>query len=593
MSKPGMSKHDITSFNESEAITLLSNTLETNHTIKTFFSENDKTPNHDGFFELVDKEQVPKKQFIVQIKKVENLKPNTQGKNKGKYVYSLKTNFLYYVKAKVTESPAIYFVVDIITKRIFWIYLSDELLMSLDFEGHEYISFPFGNENILNDTNHFTAILNQISAKRNALYCHKSREEIIELQDALDYINRLFDYDFCNIKKYIFPNLWRFGIRASETPISIGVDGKVSEPIDSYGLALYPQMKGTIDTGIQEYYFDNTNFYNHISLGGKTEPMKYAKETVNKALISFFEHGIPAVYLPDIVLHEKIWSFIEKTNRFFPESDNTGIISTEELELRFQIILRYIDTVLSSKSLTESEFQFRVTLFNQFLHTKNSINISSILSYGGKESFKVFYQNEKCKSFHLHKFILDIIDRDSIETLLLIDEIKKRNIKEVSSVWKYEWYTLRQMEKDQFLYCINDITSEWLTNLPILYNETYEKLFETTSYKFKNEIVYKNYFPEMLFGINRFSTLIHKYKNKPFSIHRDDGINKEFTEQLKQNGLTNIIDTGSLDSFLDHKLLYFESLNCLMYKGICEKLGYKTKNLHIGSEHFTIGLDLF
>ena len=87
MSKPGMSKHDITSFNESEAITLLSNTLETNHTIKTFFSENDKTPNHDGFFELVDKEQVPKKQFIVQIKKVENLKPNTQGKNKGKYVY--------------------------------------------------------------------------------------------------------------------------------------------------------------------------------------------------------------------------------------------------------------------------------------------------------------------------------------------------------------------------------------------------------------------------------------------------------------------------------------------------------------------------
>ena len=175
----------------------------------------------------------------------------------------------------------------------------------------------------------------------------------------------------------------------------------------------------------------------------------------------------------------------------------------------------------------------------------------------------------------------------------MIDEIKKRNIKEVSSVWKYEWYTLRQMEKDQFLCCINDITSEWLTNLPILYNETYEKLFETTSYKFKNEIVYKNYFPEMLFGINRFSTLIHKYKNKPFSIHRDDGINKDFTEQLKQNGLTNIIDTGSLDSFLDHKLLYFESLNCLVYKGICEKLGYKTKNLHIGSEPFTIGLDLF
>ena len=45
MSNPGISKHDISSFNESDAINLLSNTLESNHTIKTFFSENDRTPN--------------------------------------------------------------------------------------------------------------------------------------------------------------------------------------------------------------------------------------------------------------------------------------------------------------------------------------------------------------------------------------------------------------------------------------------------------------------------------------------------------------------------------------------------------------------
>ena len=67
MSNPGISKHDISSFNESDAINLLSNTLESNHTIKTFFSENDRTPNHDGFFELVDEEYTPKKQFIVCI----------------------------------------------------------------------------------------------------------------------------------------------------------------------------------------------------------------------------------------------------------------------------------------------------------------------------------------------------------------------------------------------------------------------------------------------------------------------------------------------------------------------------------------------
>lgn len=73
MSKSGMSIHSIESFNETEEINLLSSVLEAKHTIKTFFSANDRTPNHDGFFELVSSDLSPKKQFIVQIKKVEEL----------------------------------------------------------------------------------------------------------------------------------------------------------------------------------------------------------------------------------------------------------------------------------------------------------------------------------------------------------------------------------------------------------------------------------------------------------------------------------------------------------------------------------------
>ena len=53
MSKPGMSIHSIESFNESEEINLLSSVLEAKHTIKTFFSANDRTPNHDGFFDPI------------------------------------------------------------------------------------------------------------------------------------------------------------------------------------------------------------------------------------------------------------------------------------------------------------------------------------------------------------------------------------------------------------------------------------------------------------------------------------------------------------------------------------------------------------
>ena len=69
MRKPGMAKHSESAFGEADAIRILEEKLEQNKTIKTFFKENDRTPNYDGVFELVGTSGDPKKQFIVQIKK--------------------------------------------------------------------------------------------------------------------------------------------------------------------------------------------------------------------------------------------------------------------------------------------------------------------------------------------------------------------------------------------------------------------------------------------------------------------------------------------------------------------------------------------
>ena len=88
--KTGMATHSTSAFNESEVIRFLTAILEKERMAKAFFSDNDKTPNHDGFFEILnnktnDANKPPKKQFIVQVKKVENLQPLTQTANKGKY----------------------------------------------------------------------------------------------------------------------------------------------------------------------------------------------------------------------------------------------------------------------------------------------------------------------------------------------------------------------------------------------------------------------------------------------------------------------------------------------------------------------------
>ena len=65
MSNSVISKHSKSAFDESESITILKGLLESTREIKTFFGENDRTPNYDGTFELVNNECEPVKQFIV------------------------------------------------------------------------------------------------------------------------------------------------------------------------------------------------------------------------------------------------------------------------------------------------------------------------------------------------------------------------------------------------------------------------------------------------------------------------------------------------------------------------------------------------
>ena len=75
MAYAGMARHGKSSFNEGKAVRLLEQFLEQRDTIKTFFKENDRTPNYDGSMELVEGDGTPLKKFIVQIKKCENLEP--------------------------------------------------------------------------------------------------------------------------------------------------------------------------------------------------------------------------------------------------------------------------------------------------------------------------------------------------------------------------------------------------------------------------------------------------------------------------------------------------------------------------------------
>ena len=61
MKRAGMATHAVSTINEGKAIRILSDFLESENKIKTFFKENDRTPNYDGSFEIINDDATPKK----------------------------------------------------------------------------------------------------------------------------------------------------------------------------------------------------------------------------------------------------------------------------------------------------------------------------------------------------------------------------------------------------------------------------------------------------------------------------------------------------------------------------------------------------
>lgn len=598
MSKPGMSIHSIESFNESEEINLLSSVLEAKHTIKTFFSANDRTPNHDGFFELVSSDLSPKKQFVVQIKKVEDLKPNTIGPNKGKYSYELKTNFLYYVKEKVTESPAIYFVVDIVTKRIFWLYLSDAVLMDLNFEGHLKVSYAFGEANVLSDVDVFTTKLNTIADERNRVFLKKTPEEIGEMQEAAEYINGLLDHDLSFIKKTMFPELWRFGVKASNTSdLSIEVHGNRIKPEVSSIIALYPQVKGVPDTGVREYYHEDTDLFNHIVLGGKSKPIEYCKETLHRIIKSFFEGRVPLNCLPDIALEELVAKFIDESDRLFGVEHPSTLIRVDEAERRFCYLANYINLILSSDTISsEREKQIKEIILRNYLRgERNFCRLASHISIsGGREAFQAFCADNPALPSVFNPKMFEVMDRDYIQVYCVFHELRKRSIIEFSPVWTYSNYLLRMLPIEQFDKEVNVIIDRWFEKLPELYDNAYSKLFDKDKYRFKGKYVYRCEGKARESGqLAYVSSTVHVYPESAFQVFRDDGIEDDFTEATKNKGIERIISGLIFDEFLAGKSLYYDSICCLLYEGVCRELGYKPERLSIQKSSFLSGLLLF
>ena len=412
------------------------------------------------------------------------------------------------------------------------------------------------------------------------------------MQDAVDYLNQYLDHDLRAIKDSVFPNLWRFGIKCSDNPgITIGI-GQGMKAIDCSGaVALYPQIKGTNDSGIQEYMIDTNNYFNHLTLGKQVDLYEYSKDTLHKIIVIFFEQGIPAKYLPNVVLFEIINVFLQKSNSFFNETDLLDI-SVVEANRRYMLLGKYVQYILSSTSINEKEASVKQYIFNRI--SRGQASFFDITSHRELiQSFSEYCENNNDTKPIFSPQLFNYISRDYFTYLDTLIELENRKLNIIHQVWEYKWFEVCQIQKDNQFNTLENLIKKWISQLSLIYNETYSKLFNCndfmTNYKYLFKIKQVKY-DSTYTGI---SYVYQKYKDTCFSIIYDsDFVEENCTDNHVNNYIstTHGIDIGSI--FKDHTPLFY-ALSCLLYNGLCEALDFKPQRLNIRNTSYTSGLRFF
>lgn len=202
--------HSVHSVEDCDAVTVLNSFLRSDGKINKNFSCNDKWPNIDGTLEFVSNPNIsrrPEQNFVVQIKGTHQC-----NETNGIFKYTLKSlAFPATIYCRETFDPGILFVVLNPDKRgyerVFWKYMSVDLLNSIDFE-KDSVTISFSSDEEILDTdesidtfcktletimNHHAFVIklseNDYSKKDMEKIIMARDEQITESLDRMDILN--------------------------------------------------------------------------------------------------------------------------------------------------------------------------------------------------------------------------------------------------------------------------------------------------------------------------------------------------------------------------------------------------------------------
>lgn len=565
-------------FKESKSVTIIREQMEKNNKIKVRTNEADKIPNLDGKIMILDDNSMERITVEVQIKTL----PSDYYQN-NPYKYLCDTKAFNVVKYNVTFNPVIILLVDENSEKIYWKYLSKEYVNSLNIENQKSKTIYFSEKDIFIEEEFLEFIIGEFrrigliieNGSNPYILSYKENNYTNDIQNEVDRINLLFDGDLNFVKKYLFPNVWKFGIAYDEYENG------------SKAMGIYSILKGKNDILIRN--FDIYEKYMQVSItssiGSKTIT-QMGNEWIEYILNMYFNlYGINPRFLPEEALNEIVYEFLDRlafdVKEIQKENEDNYINDEENIET----VMNYYNGLKNFYYQLVNRFpnsQFTQALMNIYKLYGNKFLIFNPLLQPNKEEYNLLLNSlfNHNKQYSNVSFVSSDIDINLLEATLV--EIKNRNIKKVSRVFKTKkWSLYKEEHKDGKLktcahgYILSDLYSNLnylFNNITKFYDETYKKMFgDNESKKLKGKFVI-TYSAEEPYKYCLFYHKSEKFMIKVENINEEKASNK-----YESFDNYNSVTYGLIDSTFGIKLPLYNYIRLLINLGISLSYGVKFK----------------
>ncbi|SFM31903.1 DUF4365 domain-containing protein [Methanolobus profundi] len=494
---------------ENNAITVLEYILDQNF-VKTDLNKRDKVPNIDGYFEIVDIDQIPIGKLEIQVKKLSD-------NNLENPKYQCKVEFLKYCEESVL--PVFLILVDIQNNIAYWKLCNNlfkELSISKNAKTKTVKILPEkyirkGESGYIQEWKEIIANykirissyeplkeeLQQLKEDHDLLIhnseplLNSERDEFQKIHIFLDNLNFHFDTYLNNIKKILYPNCWKLGLAYS------GYEK------DSIAYILYPINMSSNDLQIREFSSKLTNqldksefgytttiFYSENPI--QTRPKEYATELAKKQAKEVLEKK--ALNIQNLLLAEELlFSFIDRNNEYLGLKIKNKY-DIDELDYAFFVYFPIFIEETAKK-------------VNHNLSLNPIINIDLLTSKIAENDLKLIIANVKTRLENKDRSIFDIYLKSTFfsSNMMnnLFDFIKNSRRKTINRVYvPPDFSRLQQVQNNIWhAYSLEDIQR----NAEIIYKqsvEVYNFVIEKHFPLLKEEMSFFKNFNRIIFVID-------------------------------------------------------------------------------------------